>query len=269
MWYSILHCLVGSSAVAAALAIFGTSMIQSEKAWYLEETSDDQYEIDMKSGNKVVMLIAWSKHHKAQLSPILAWVVWQSIGIITAYHSFDQWTITEAIYFGVSSLSTGGLWAIPKGSSDTAYVLVGIFAAVGVPLSGMAMGNLASFFISDHPPNPKDIIDSPISETDLKMLIQFGLANNDLCVDRAEFVILSMVRLQVVDPDVVTMILDRFKQLDTSGDGVLDYSEVLKNDIVTQAKVVEDLKVAVQERAEETSRRKKRLQAAAAAIIAT
>lgn len=122
----------------------------------------------------------------------------------------------------------------------------------------MAMGNLASFFISDHPPNPKEILASRITEQDLKMLIKFGLANDDLFVDRAEFVILCMVRLQAVDPDVVTMILKRFEDLDDSGDGVLDYAEILENDLVTQAKIVDDIKQAARKRTEEAEKKRQR-----------
>ena len=98
-------------------------MIQSEKAWYAAEVNDDLYEAAMQSGDKFKMAKWWTIHNKDKLIPIGLWFVWLVLGTVWAIAVNDEWTITEGIYFGVSSLSTGGLWAIPNGSADSTFVL--------------------------------------------------------------------------------------------------------------------------------------------------
>ena len=61
--------------------------------------------------------------------------------------STDNWNVTNSFYFAISSLSTGGLYALPINSPDWYYAMTGVYCAFGVPLMGIAMGSVASLFI--------------------------------------------------------------------------------------------------------------------------
>jgi hypothetical protein len=57
--------------------------------------------------------------------------------------SFGDWTFSQAFYFSLSTLSAGGLYAIPDDSSDTSFTIAAIFAATGIPIAMIAVGNIA------------------------------------------------------------------------------------------------------------------------------
>lgn len=54
------------------------------------------------------------------------------------------WPWLDGLYFALSSLSTGGMWSIPLKSPDYVYACVGLYTCLGVPIMGMAMGNIAT-----------------------------------------------------------------------------------------------------------------------------
>lgn len=94
-----------------------------------------------------------------------------------------------------------------------------------------AMANLASFFIvTNHPHDTDKTIRAKMTHEELHMMERFGLENGDGEVDRAEFIVLCMVRLGAATPDLVQRIVDRFVELDSSKDGILSYKELLEEE---------------------------------------
>lgn len=98
---------------------------------------------------------------------------------------------------------------------------VGLFAAIGVPLSAAAMANLASIFTVTQV-KYNEIINKSITTEELEMLKQFGFENGDGYIDRAEFMVLCLMRLQVVDPVAISIIQKRYELLDHSHTGLSD-----------------------------------------------
>jgi hypothetical protein len=90
------------------------------------------------------------------------------------------------------------------------------------------LGSVASLCIVG--PNIKvlEVIEKRISEEDLRTMQKYGLENRDGKMDRAEYLILCMLRLGVVDPELVMAIVNRYDELDLSGDGIVSYDELLE-----------------------------------------
>jgi hypothetical protein len=111
----------------------------------------------------------------------------------------------------------------------TFTVSVGCFAATGVPLMGVAMGNIASMVISVGDPGEAErLIAAKVTAKELHMMQKFDLDNGDGQISRAEYILLCSVRLGALSPDLIDKINDRFKALDKSRDGTLDYAEILE-----------------------------------------
>jgi hypothetical protein len=82
------------------------------------------------------------------------------------------------------------------------------------------MANIASLFTASQVQYDQ-IVNKSMTAEELEMLKQFGFENGDGFIDRAEFMVLCLMRLQVVDPVVVSIIQKRFEMLDHSGTGKL------------------------------------------------
>jgi hypothetical protein len=111
--FSIFYVLVGASAVAASLGFFAQTMINSSKEWYAQALEQEKYE-NATSWEKRLM---WLRMHESSFIVIGVWLLW--IICLVAF-SCDRihWDFSQAVYFAVASLSTGGLWAIPSDSPD-------------------------------------------------------------------------------------------------------------------------------------------------------
>ncbi len=249
-FFSTVYVLVGASVVAAALGFFGQSMIVSSKEWYNEALLDEEkHERDRVWHER---LLKWFSRHDNAVKTIGLWVVWISAMILFSCVTV-KWSFIDGLYFAVSSLSTGGLFAIPNDSPDWYFGIgkhirpsltlfktnqirlhlylfsVGCFAATGIPLMGMAMGQLAGFMISVGDPDElTNAIYAKVTATELDMMKRFGLDDGDGKIDRGEFILLCAVRIGALSPDLIDTINRRFAELDVSGDGTLDYEEILE-----------------------------------------
>jgi hypothetical protein len=117
--FSIFYVLIGASGVAACLGYFAQSMIDSSKNWYANALMQEKYQKASKLGKWKL----WFHQQIRSLKIVILWVVWIALMIIFSM-STVQWNFTSALYFAVSSLSTGGNWAIPSDSPDW-YFAVG------------------------------------------------------------------------------------------------------------------------------------------------
>jgi hypothetical protein len=56
-------------------------------------------------------------------------------------------SLALGLYFATSTLSTGGLRGIPETSDDAVFMMVGLYAALGIPFMGLAMGDVARLLL--------------------------------------------------------------------------------------------------------------------------
>lgn len=157
--FSTVYVLVGASAVAASLGYFGQALLVSSKEWYNEALLEAE---DVSSKPLWRRCQVWLEQHDFAVKVLLLWMVWIASMIIFSCNRVG-WSFIDGLYFAVSSLSTGGLFAIPNDSPDWYYGLVGCFAATGVPLMGMAMGQLASLLVTvGDPEELKNLVNAKV-----------------------------------------------------------------------------------------------------------
>ena len=63
---------------------------------------------------------------------------------------------------------------------------------------------------------------------DLKTMQKLNLENCDGHLDKAEYIILCMLRLRAIDPELVEAINRQFNALDLDKNGFLEYAELLE-----------------------------------------
>jgi hypothetical protein len=94
----------------------------------------------------------------------------------------------------------------------------------------LAMGSVASLLISVGDPDEAErAIAAKVTSEELHMMQKFDLDDGDGEISRAEYILLCAVRLGALSPELIGKINERFKQLDTSGDGALSYAEILEH----------------------------------------
>ncbi len=228
-WFSVVYLLMGSSAISAALGMFANSIVADNDSWYEDALQLVEFKKHQAESPFFARKWAWIVFNWDKLKGIFVWFIFVLLGTFGSM-GIVGWSFTDSFYFAVSSMSTGGLWALPPESEDWKYGLVGFYAAVGCPLMGLAMATAASFFIQTEDPEETTAkILQPVTQEEIDMMGKFGLENGDGQVDQAEYIILCMVRIGAVAPPLVEEVIQRFKALDHSGDGTLSYEELMQN----------------------------------------
>jgi hypothetical protein len=111
--FSTFYVLTGASAVAASLGYFAQAMIASSKDWYAKALEQEKFQ----RATYLEKLIVYMKMNDGSLKIVAIWLLWILCMIVFSLATV-QWNFSEALYFAVSSLSTGGLWAIPSDSPE-------------------------------------------------------------------------------------------------------------------------------------------------------
>lgn len=120
IWFSIIYVMMGVVAVSGIIGIFTEGIIQGRKHWVtkaLQRQKDDANSNSSVTFNKIKSCFL---ENYSSFTAIIAWFLWVIVGVLWSLFTI-KWSFSEAVYFAVSSLSTGGLWPIPAGSSSEKY----------------------------------------------------------------------------------------------------------------------------------------------------
>ena len=231
LWFSSFYVIYGASLVAVALGFFADMVIEDSDNWYTNLIQRKEYEAGIEDKRMIRRIVARINYNWEALRAIALWMFW--LGVMIIYSCIQiGWPFKEAQYFAISSLSTGGHWSIPVDSPEFMYAVTAFFAAIGVPIMAVAMASVATLLIDQgNLIAMQETINEEVTADELKMLRRFNLENGDGQIDRAEFIILCMVRMGT-DPNLVECISNRFKTLDTDSSNVLSIREVT-NGVVT------------------------------------
>lgn len=231
-WFSCVYILIGASFASCILGKFAQNIVVDKDNWYEQEKENERYAQETKRSGLLKRIYLFLKFNKDKLRAILVWVAFIATATGCAWATNKEWNFINALYFAISSLSTGGLFALPGGpgvNDEWKYGLTGLYAAFGVPIMGLAMGTLASFFISSRSiDDTLNDIKAPITEEEIKMLTEFKLANTDGEIDKSEFIILCMVRTGAATPGLLKLMVDYFDELDVDHSKSLSMAEILK-----------------------------------------
>lgn len=149
------------------------------------------------------------------------------IGTLFASLSFDHWGCVDCLYFALSTMTTGGFVHIPNDSPDWSYLFVCIYVAIGVPIMSISCGILSHQITSKGNVQLKvDKVNAQVTAEEVEKMKWYGIEDGSGAVDSKEYVILILVRIGAISPEVISVLQDRFDQLDTEKVGEIAY-EVL------------------------------------------
>ena len=228
--FSTFFVLCGSSFVGAALGFFAQSAVSDADNWYVNQCQAKKFEVDYENAsNWITKCFYFIDYHWIPFRVILAWIVFIMTATVFALLTQpDDWAFGTALYFAVSSVSTGGLQSLDATvTTDWMYGFTGVYAALGVPLMGIAMAIIGGCFIEGTTiEETMEKVEEAVTLDEVNMLENLGLIDGDGIIDKTEFIILCMVRIGAADPELIGLITEYFNLLDEDGSGNLTLDEV-------------------------------------------
>jgi hypothetical protein len=141
----------------------------------------------------------------------VALVVLIICGMVLAGTEFD-YSFLDSLYFSVSTLAGGGLKGIPYDARNWQYALVGIFILVGAPITAVSLSILVQHIAETvgRQKNLDDVLHMPVSEKELKTMVESGIDNANGYIDMSEYTVLILLRIGAVNPDLITVVNEWF-----------------------------------------------------------
>ena len=237
--YTCVHILIGASLISGALGLFFEILLDKQEAIADEVESETKKN---KNKEEPAPSAAWCPcslptydENPTVFHVTGAFVAWILLGALYQVWYLDA-RFMDGLYFAVSGLSTGGLLAPQDFAPDTdtpeehtqkvaVFWFIGWYVLVGVPIFGMCLGQGAAVLVSRYTAQKtKEKVNMDITAAEFQYAEALG--NNDGQIDRYEFLQMSLLRLGVVDLDLLEMINDRFDELDVLNDGNISPMEM-------------------------------------------
>lgn len=179
--------------------------------------------------------------HNSKLMIIYVWFIYVIIGGVCSCVAIG-WSFLDGIYFAVSSLSTGGLWAVPLSSDDYVWAAVGLYSAIGVPIMVMAVGNIAALIFearheSQRAKGIKQEDDVTLSREELIILdADSNTVSGKTAVDFNQYLLMYLVRENGLTLGQMRKLHLQFSRMDTKGVGSVTLSALLAQHAADQQK---------------------------------
>jgi hypothetical protein len=150
--------------------------------------------------------------------------IFVALGTTFAAMSFDQWGAVDCLHFAVSTMTSGGFVHIPTDAPDWCYLFVCFYVAIGVPIMSFSCGILAHQIASKGSMQKKEEkVNAQMTAEEIEKMKWYGIEDGSGAVDSKEYVILILVRIGAISPEVISVLQDRFDQLDREKTGNITY----------------------------------------------
>jgi hypothetical protein len=120
LWFATIYVMIGVVAVAGVIGLFTDSVIEGRKNWVKKALERKDQQLHPQNRSYIRIIISFLFENYPSYVSIIAWFLWIIVGVVWSLETIE-WSFSEAVYFAVSSLSTGGLWPIPEDSSSEKY----------------------------------------------------------------------------------------------------------------------------------------------------
>ena len=230
--FTLVHLMIGASAMGGALAWFAESAMHYRPLVGLEAL-EQEYKVGRKGPAAAARASRrFLERHGKGLWLLAIFTLW--IGSGACYGVFRQrWSRVRSLLFACSALSTAGLEGPPLTGDgflrrDDA-LFVSFFVFTGVPVFAQCLSEVASIFVNRFVliQEQARVHDAKITGEDLAVVKKlFGGKQSE--VDFAQFLALELLRLGKVDHDSMELIHEHFLTYDSNFDEMLSLEELVR-----------------------------------------
>jgi hypothetical protein len=228
--FSLVYLLIGVSFVGAGLNAFSYYIVTEEKKWYVRELDNNKYILDFRQAmytmNLPQMVSLWCIYNWTRFEAVFLLFFCMIVSTVCAC-TLNDWKFIDGIGFTISCLSSAGFVTLSDDAPEWYYGITALFCAIGIPLMTFSIATIIAGLhnqIDDIEETKLKVI-SRITEEEIKMLDAFQLLNTCDEMNKAEFIILCMLR-KGINLEFFQLINEYFYELDLNNDGILSVDEL-------------------------------------------
>lgn len=225
--YTLVHFLIGIGMISAAMALLAQYLLSQDKNWYSAAMKAKQLEVAMETEGLLDDVIALFHYYWPHFKVYCIFFGFWALGTAFAEFAFEQWGFVDCLYFAISIMTSGGFVTIPDDAPDWCYLFVCFYVALGVPIMSSSCGILAHQMANSGSAQLKiEKVNAHVTSEEIEKMKWYGIEDDSGAVDHKEYVILILVRIGAISPEIISVLHDRFDQLDEEKCGEITYEKL-------------------------------------------
>lgn len=232
--FSIVYLLIGAVFLSNCIVLLVEKTIRESDNYLENKIVADHIRSSSKLKGIVLDIYVFIVLNNPKLLMIYTCFIYVMFGAFWSCVAI-KWSMVDGVYFAVSSLSTGGLLGVPHTSNDHVWATVGIFAALGVPIMAMAVGNVASLMFEAKKQQEQleigegeDALRLSKAESQLLFILNADAsATVRTPIDSNKFLLMQLVRSKRVSVAHLRKLRAQFSRLDTEGVGSVPLGDIM------------------------------------------
>lgn len=226
--FSIFYLISGTIGLAVVVVHIAGVFLTSKDKWYTTYLKMTRALKDELSTWEQIQW--WYEQHQFSANMTIILIILIVFGVVFSCIIIG-WNAVDGFYFTLATLSTAGLDSLPEDSTpEWMFGVIGIYAAIGIIVQMVVVFYLAAAYLQAyHHKRAEKAIKEKLSEEELRALREMGLENDVTVIDKHEFLLLMIVRLRLIDTEMITHINTRFDELDTMRMHKISIATLLSN----------------------------------------
>eukprot|EP00466_Bigelowiella_natans_P001876 jgi/Bigna1/78814/fgenesh1_pg.57_\ len=209
LWFTVFFVLAGASMIGGAVAILIALVLESEHATEI---------------HCALVFILWIGAGVYRISVLRTPVYDVMYGMLE-----EKFNFIRALYFSVTSLSTGGLQVASINPDEDTFTnwFMAFWIMTGVPVFGIAVGQLAGVLVEAYTRHRLyEKLNAEVQEEDFLYACQIDKATGNEEVRFGEYLEFTLLRAGLVPVTVLDEIKNRFKLMDVDNSGSINILEM-------------------------------------------
>mmetsp|Transcript_21133 Transcript_21133/g.39436 ORF Transcript_21133/g.39436 Transcript_21133/m.39436 type:complete len:1004 (-) Transcript_21133:224-3235(-) len=225
--YTLCHFLLGIGMISTAKALLAQNLLSEDKNWYSDAMKAKELEAALETDGCLDCIIALAEYYWPHVKVYFIFLMYLFLGTIFGLLAFEQWGLLDCLFFSISTMAGGGFVHIPDDAADWCFLFVSFYVVLGVPIMLSAVGILAhQLAIRGSAQLKVEKVNAQVTPEEIEKMTYYGIEDDSGAVDYKEYVILILVRIGAINPEIISVLQDRFDQLDVDKCGEITYEKL-------------------------------------------
>eukprot|EP00929_Paragymnodinium_shiwhaense_P083351 TRINITY_DN44371_c0_g1_i1.p1 TRINITY_DN44371_c0_g1~~TRINITY_DN44371_c0_g1_i1.p1 ORF type:complete len:454 (-),score=74.69 TRINITY_DN44371_c0_g1_i1:476-1837(-) len=160
--------------------------------------------------------LSWCKR---EMAVFFSFCFYIGVGVVYGL-VVEEWSFVTSLYFAVSTLSTAGLQVVTDEPARVCFA--GVYALFGVPMYGLTMGLGANLLLQRYLQHTQaETINAKLEKSEVQLAEKL-LQTRSQGVDKSEYVVIQLMRLGLLDADLLERLSKKFDALDANKNGRIE-----------------------------------------------
>lgn len=225
--FTIFYMILGVLGFGLILLWITTVALSRKARWYkflLVERALEKKDTEI---IEWIWLYYMDHFYACNIAFVLIFIV--TVGVLFYYY-YVEFDVINSFYFVAGCITTAGLLSIPDDSEDWVYGFTGLYTALAAMVFAVCFFyQIFVVLMYEKKSKAEQALESKVTVQELEILRDMGLEEHEGCMDKREFLLLIIMRMELIDAELVEQVYRVFDELDVRKSGSVPLTTMMKS----------------------------------------